>query len=207
MSSISSFKTLTKILITERVITFATRALDIMMLGIIAHGEGSLSSIFYCILLVTPAYLFFCSCIIIINDACLRHGYDLTGIEELRSLSQRKFAKRSWRGRVIVYGLGKYKHSTALVLKVLFYRVFCRTQIIQRFISWFMRSRKTIFWIGSWFYLDPDYVTLLLRDRRKSFLSDLFRITLPSVCISMFVWTPIWWGAYRGYEWAKWLML
>ena len=77
-------------------------------------------------------------------------------------------------------------------------------------LRWLLLRRSTIFWIGSWFYLDPDYVTLLLRDRHRSIFSAIATITIPSVLISMIVWVPMIWLAVNavkaGYTWAKWFL-
>lgn len=78
-------------------------------------------------------------------------------------------------------------------------------QYARRFVSWVLKKQTTIFLIGSWFYLDPDYVTLLLHDEKKSIYKSLIKITLPSVIYAMIIWTFIYQAAFRGYEWAKWL--
>ncbi len=80
------------------------------------------------------------------------------------------------------------------------------SQWFKRFVSWILRRRTTIFLIGSWFYLDPDYVTLLLRDKTRTVWSDILLITTPSVILSMVVWTPIYWCACGGVRWAAWIM-
>ena len=76
-------------------------------------------------------------------------------------------------------------------------------QYIKRFIRWMLLRKMTVFLIGSWFYLDPDYVTLLVRDSKKSFWANSFRITIPSVFLAMVVWTFFYWAAYQGFQWAK----
>ncbi len=76
-------------------------------------------------------------------------------------------------------------------------------QYLKRFIAWVLSRRRSIFWVGSWFYLDPDYVTLLLRRSNKTFWQDFWGITVPSVIMSMLVWTSVYWCAFRGYVWAK----
>lgn len=66
---------------------------------------------------------------------------------------------------------------------------------------WVLRRRTAIFLIGSWLYLDPDYVTLFLR-KDTSFWKNTWRITFPSTILAMLVWTPIYWAAHEGYAWA-----
>ena len=77
---------------------------------------------------------------------------------------------------------------------------------LQKLIRKIIRSRKLIFWIGSWFYLDPDYVTLLLRKKEDGYLLTFLQITLPSVVINMVVWLGVWWFAVQGFRWAKWVL-
>ncbi len=84
-----------------------------------------------------------------------------------------------------------------------------KKQIFKRFVRWFMRRRITIFLVGSCVYLDPDYVTLMLRRAEDSFLKTIFRITIPSVAVSMVFWTTIYWLAYqpmKDTEWARWVV-
>jgi len=73
------------------------------------------------------------------------------------------------------------------------------------FVCWLLRRRYTIFAIGSWFYLDPEYVTLLLRDRNTGFWTSIRKITLPSVILAMVVWTPICFGAVKGINIIEWI--
>jgi hypothetical protein len=77
-------------------------------------------------------------------------------------------------------------------------------QWFQRIIQKILRSRKLIFWVGSWFHLDPDYVTLLLRRKEEGYAVIFLRITLPSVVVSMVVWLAVWWFAVNGFRWAVW---
>lgn len=77
-------------------------------------------------------------------------------------------------------------------------------QFFKRFIKWFMQRRATIFWIGSFYYLDPDYVTLLLRKEGDSFMKTTLRITIPSVFISMIFWTSVYWALYQVFKEKTW---
>ena len=85
-----------------------------------------------------------------------------------------------------------------------------KEQYIKRFAQWVLKRRGTIFWVGSWFYLDPDYVTLLLRDKAKGFWTNILKITVPSTILAMVIWVPFWWcvvnAFLKGSEWAKWFM-
>jgi len=73
----------------------------------------------------------------------------------------------------------------------------------KRFIQWMLRRKSTIFLIGSWFYLDPDYVTLFVRNRNKSFWWNISRITVPSVVYAMIIWTFFYWALFQGYHWVR----
>lgn len=83
-----------------------------------------------------------------------------------------------------------------------------KNQLVKRFIRWFMQRESLIFWIGSFFYLDPDYVTLMLRKKGDSFVKTVLTLTVPSVIISMLVWTTVYWAIYQPFKdmaWAKWI--
>ncbi|MSR87756.1 MAG: hypothetical protein EXS69_01135 [Candidatus Zambryskibacteria bacterium] len=73
-------------------------------------------------------------------------------------------------------------------------------QWVRRLIRKILKSRKLIFWIGSWFYLDPDYVTLLLRKKEEGYIRTFLYLSLPSVVIGMVVWLGVWWVAVRGFR-------
>ena len=81
-----------------------------------------------------------------------------------------------------------------------------RRHFVRRTARWILRSRRLIFWVGSWFYLDPDYVTLLLRKKGEGYVKMSLRLTLPSAILCMTVWVPIYWAAVQGYWWAVWLV-
>lgn len=91
-------------------------------------------------------------------------------------------------------------------LRELEHEVLEKKQWFKRIVRRILRSRKLIFWVGSWFYLDPDYVTLLLRKKEEDYVSTFLRITLPSVVISMVIWLGVWWSAVQGFRWAVWLL-
>lgn len=80
----------------------------------------------------------------------------------------------------------------------------------KKIVNYMLSSRRTIFWIGSWFYLDPDYVTLILRDVKKSVLRDIYEITVPSVLFAMIVWVPAYWALCTAFKmgavWAGWFI-
>lgn len=91
-------------------------------------------------------------------------------------------------------------------LRKLEHDVLEKREWLKRIVQRILRSHRLIFWIGSWFYLDPDYVTLLLRKKEEGYVSTFFRITLPSVVISMVVWLGVWWAAVQGFRWAIWIL-
>lgn len=77
---------------------------------------------------------------------------------------------------------------------------------IYRILQWILRSPRLIFWVGSWFYLDPDYVTLLLRKKGEGYIHVFLRITLPSAVLGMVVWTATYWAAVKGFWLAAWAL-
>lgn len=157
----------------ERAITFATRVFtDVPMLAILAWDSG-VKGLVTTFVVVTPIYLVFCVGVVLISDAGLKRGLDLTGLETLRELEHSVLEKKQW---------------------------------FKRIIRRILRSRRLIFWVGSWFYLDPDYVTLLIRKKEEGYISTFFKITLPSVIISMVVWLGVWWAAVQGFLWAVWML-
>lgn len=104
-------------------------------------------------------------------------------------------------------GLKKGLDLTGLErLRELEHAVLTEKQWFKRIIRGILRSPRLIFWVGSWFYLDPDYVTLLIRKKEEGYVSTFLRITLPSVVISMVVWLGVWWAAVQGFRWAVWML-
>jgi len=159
--------------IAERVITVATRVFtDGPMLYILAW-DSTVVGLMTAFAVVTPIYFILCIVVVLVSDAGFRNGLDLTGLETLRGLEHKMFARRQW-----------------------FKRIFQKI----------LRSRRLIFWVGSWFYLDPDYVTLLLRKKEDGYVSTFLRITFPSVVISMLVWLGVWWAAVQGFRLAVWVL-
>lgn len=75
-------------------------------------------------------------------------------------------------------------------------------QYFKRILKWMLSRRFAIFWLGSWWKLDPIYVTLLLRENGKGFwkkTTTMTTTTIPSVILSMVVHTFIWKGAVEAY--------
>ena len=161
------------VVIAERVITILTRVFtDVPMLAILAW-DSSIKGLITTFVVVTPISLILCILIVLMSDAGLKRGLDLTGLETLRELEHSVLEERQW---------------------------------VKRVIRRILKSRKLIFWVGSWFYLDPDYVTLLIRKKEEGYVSTFLRITLPSVILGMVVWLGVWWAAVQGFRWAVWLM-
>lgn len=81
---------------------------------------------------------------------------------------------------------------------------------VTKILAGVLESRRAIFWIGSWFYLDPDYVTILLRDRTRSVWKDILRVTVPSTLLASCVWVPLYWIAVHtallGIDFSRWLI-
>lgn len=91
-------------------------------------------------------------------------------------------------------------------IRELEHAILLKTQWVKRLVQRILMSKRLIFWIGSWFYLDPDYVTLLLRKNKEGYVSTFLRITLPSVVLSMAVWLGVYWAGFQGYSWAIWMI-
>src|SRR3989344_6855019 len=68
------------------------------------------------------------------------------------------------------------------------------------------RSYWTMMLIGSIFYIESDYVTLILKRKGETRVSIFFRVLLPSVTWGIFGWTLFYWGALEVAEWL-WLEL
>ena len=107
-----------------------------------------------------------CSSIVAVNNYLNFLGFDITGLQELKSVSVNKDA-------------GKIK-SLLINIK-----------------DWIFARRLTIFWVGSWYMLDPDYVTILLQRDGSSLTKTVFSITLPSVILAMIIWTSFYWLILR----------
>lgn len=154
---------------TEEALGLLARPIDALMIYLIwSQRNGALLA--FVVGFVT--YLILCIAVVRLNDECLRNGFDLTGINELRQLAVESGSNKSW---------------------------------FKRLVAWVLRRRATIFFIGSWFHIDPDYVTLLLRDERDGFWSNTVKWTIPSTLLSTIVWTTTYWAAHRGYALALWL--
>lgn|GEM_PF-6197798 len=109
-----------------------------------------------------------------------------------------------------VFARNGYDLSGLEELKQMRHEQYSERQRIKRLLQWILRRRETIFWIGSWFFLDPDYVTILLYDRTKSFTANIVTITVPSVVLAMIIWVPLYWifvnALIGGYRWAAWFL-
>jgi hypothetical protein len=81
-----------------------------------------------------------------------------------------------------------------------------RKSILKRFARWIMKRRTTIFWLGSIFRLDPDVVTLLLREDKRNTFENSIKITLPSVVLSMVFWTMVFKLGIMGFKYFTWFV-
>lgn len=114
-------------------------------------------------LIVSGAWNFLlCGLIVwLCNTVLDRTGIDMSGLSDLRSWIDRSLARGGT--------LSQIARIRGLILT----------------------SRRTTFWVGSWFWLDPDFVTLLLQRRSDGLVRSLLKITLPSVVIAQTVWTGV----------------
>lgn len=186
-----------QIIFIERLITFLTRITDVAMVYFIWQfgAVGMLFSFFG----VGIPYFLFCAGIVQTSEYFFARGHDITGLEELRGMAREEDFRRRWFKRYVLLGrLSPQVEAERLAV----WKEYQGQHWFRRIVAWVLSSRKTIFWIGSWFYLDPDYVTLLIYRREKGFWWNMFTITLPSVAISMAVWTTVYYCAYLGLSWA-----
>ena len=124
--------------------------------------------------------LFLCSAIVILNNYLARNGFDMTGLGDIRGYRNRSS------------GVSRLRLALVSIK------------------NWFFAQKAAIFWIGSWFRLDPDYVTIAVQRSYNRTAHSLVTITLPSVVLAMSVWTPFYWLLYRQTgldqtEFMKWL--
>lgn len=159
--------------IAERVITVATHVFTDVPMLVILFWDSSIVGLITAFVVVTPISLILCIAIVLISDAGLKRGLDLTGLETLRELEHAVLVEGQW---------------------------------FKRLVRWMLMSKRKIFWIGSWFYLDPDYVTLLIRKKEDGYVATFVQITLPSVVLGMVVWLGVWWAAVQGFRWAVWML-
>lgn len=74
----------------------------------------------------------------------------------------------------------------------------------QPLLRWMFRSHWGMMFIGSVFYIESDYVTLILKRKDETRVSIFFRVMLPSVAWGILAWTLIYWASL---EFAQWLWL
>lgn len=77
---------------------------------------------------------------------------------------------------------------------------------LKRKLNPLLRSYWGMMLIGSVFYIESDYVTLILKRKGETRVSIFFRVMLPSVTWGILAWTLIFWGALELAEWL-WLEL
>lgn len=171
-SLIKGWWAITKFIVVDRILGIFTRTVDALMIFFIINDPiyGVLKAFF-----IAGAYNFLlCAVTVGLNNYLAKKNYDLTGLGWFVELDYEKPVGKS----IFVLEVAKRWFLTAK--------------------NWMLRRRATIFWIGSWFQLDPDYVTLLLQDRQRGYWRIIFSITLPSVAVAMIVWTFIYWFLLRG---------
>lgn len=162
----------------ERLLSFADKFVDIaMIVALIIWGPMA------CFLVGFVAALIFC---IIVLEIELR--YRATGVEHLRdwayAAEERIYRPSSIFLRMAQWVARQFRRLFKALLRVMF------------------RSYWLTLLIGSVFYLESDYVTLLLRRPNESRLSTYVRVMLPSVTWSIGVWTAIYWFSLEFALWA-----
>ena len=68
-------------------------------------------------------------------------------------------------------------------------------------LQWMFRSHWGMMLVGSVFYIESDYVTLILKRKNETRVSIFFRVMLPSVTWGILAWTLIYWASLELAEW------
>lgn len=162
----------------ERLLSFVDKFVDIaMIVALIIWGPMA------CFLVGFVAALVFC---IVVLEIELR--YRATGVEHLRSWAYTA-VERTYRPSSIFLRIA---HAIARQFRKLF----------KALLRAMFRSYWLTLLIGSVFYLESDYVTLLLRRPDEGRLSTYARVMLPSVVWGIGVWTAIYWASLEFALWA-----
>lgn len=119
-----------------------------------------------------PLYFVLCVCFVSIYDWRASRGIKLLSLEKLQEFKNIRLDRKNFSA----------------------YSSWLRDRILQ----WILRKNITLFLVGSVFFFDPNFVTLLLRKSSRSWLGDFIKITLPSVIYSTIAWTIIYILAIRG---------
>lgn len=157
-----------ELVLLERVTTFLARLIDIIMIYLIWKGHP-----FVELAICIPAYLALCVAFVLIYDWRASKGVKLLALEKLSNFKKSKLVRED-------YDSHRFKW------------------IWDNFIQWLLKREVIFFLIGSVFFFDPYFVTLLLRKGARSDLRDFFRITLPSVTHCVVSWTIVYGLAIKG---------
>lgn len=162
----------------ERLLSFVDKFVDIaMIVALIIWGPAA------CFLVGFVAAVIFC---VVVLEIELR--YRATGVEHLRdwaySVENLPYRPRSVFLRISHAIARLFRNTFRAMLRVMF------------------RSYWLTLIFGSVFYLESDYVTLLLRRPDEGRLSTYVRVMLPSVTWSIGVWTLIYWASLEFALWA-----
>lgn len=159
----------TSAFLTERALTLASKPIDAAMLSALVLW-GPLA----CFGIGLALELAFCSALVLIQAYAVRRGNDFTSVSDVVSWIQEPVSKDK---SAVVYAL-------------------------QSGMKWLLRKSLGSYWpmvlIGSVFYLEPDYVTLMLKKPGETELSVILRVTLPASIWSIGVWTLIYWVGWES---------
>lgn len=162
----------------ERLLSFVDKFVDIaMIVALIIWGPLA------CFLVGFVAALIFC---VVVLEIELR--YRATGVEHLRDWAYTA-EDRNYR-----------PSSIFLLIAQAIARQF--RKLFKALLRVMFRSYWLTLLIGSVFYLESDYVTLLLRRPNEGRLSTYARVMLPSVVWGIGVWTTIYWASLEFALWA-----
>lgn len=179
----SAVRKVTSALVTERILSLLSKPIDaVMLFAVIAWGPV------WCFVIGCILELIFCAGIIYLHGHSVRKGYDFTGVNDVRD----------W---IFAPVEGSRTHSLISAM----WRFFLKS------IKWILRRTLGSYWpmvlVGSVIYIEPDYVSLMLKKQNETELSLICRVTIPAILWSIGFWTLIMWGGWEGvsqfFMWAQ----
>lgn len=137
----------------------------------------------YCFAVGWVLELLFCLCVLALQIHTHKRGDDITSITEFKEALHTPVEKRDgpWPGKV--------------------WRSFLRgLQAILKAVG--IESYLVMIFIWSVVYIEPDYVTIMQREKGETVWSVVDRVMLPAVTWSIMFWTFILYWVAEGARWA-----
>lgn len=170
----SAVRKITSAVVTERALSLLSKPIDaIMLFAVIAWGPV------WCFVIGCFLELVFSVGIVYLHSHTVRKGYDFTGVNDVKE----------W-----ICSPVESTQSSSVFGTIR--RVFLKS------LKWVLRKTVGSYWpmilIGSVIYIEPDYVSLMLKKPGESNLSVIVRVTIPAVIWSIGLWTLVMWGGWEG---------